>query len=92
MFPCSYPLFCLNYLLTFFFIHPVSPNFPNNIECIVYFGRFCYSHFAETNVGKDDPMSSADKVLKHLIIEQVEKTTDTDLLDLILKLLINEAA
>ncbi len=37
-------------------------------------------------------MSSADEVLKHLIIEQVEKTTDTDLLDLILKLLINEAA
>lgn len=37
-------------------------------------------------------MSSADKVLKHLIIEQVEETTDTDLLDLILKLLINEAA
>ena len=36
-------------------------------------------------------MSAADQVLKHLIIEQVEKTTDTDLLDLILKLL-HEAA
>ena len=37
-------------------------------------------------------MSAADQALKHLIIEQVETTTDTDLLDLILKLLIHEAA
>ena len=37
-------------------------------------------------------ISAADQALKHLIIEQVEKTTDTDLLDLILKLLIHEAA
>lgn len=35
-------------------------------------------------------MSAIDKYLKSLIIEQIEKTKDTDLLDLILKLLITE--
>lgn len=40
---------------------------------------------------KGDPrMSTVDQIIKHLIIEQLEKTKDTDLLDLILQLLMAE--
>ena len=39
----------------------------------------------------DITMSAIDKGIKALIIEQLEKTKDTDLLDLILKLLIAES-
>ena len=41
--------------------------------------------------GKEPAMSTVDQIIKSLIIEQLEKTKDTDLLDLIYKLLVTES-
>ena len=72
--------------------YPVCSNFPNYLHCIVIFEKLCYSRIANAcSIMKGaNIMSSVDQIIKNLIIEQVQKTNDKDLLDLIYKLLISE--